>query len=92
MDYKNWIYAERKVVRYEHKNGGDTNEHFQGHGTRVAGVIAGSAGDEGDGIAIDAKIHIFDLKKEGGTYISNDSFVSSLRLNHSACLANKLLQ
>ncbi len=57
--------SERKVVRYDHSKG-DKTDYFQGHGTRVAGVIAGNAGDDGDGIAKDAKIHMWDLSKEGG--------------------------
>jgi len=59
------MMTERKVVKYDPIKG-DKTDYFQGHGTRVAGVIAGNAGDEGDGIAKDAKIHIWDLQKEAG--------------------------
>jgi hypothetical protein len=42
----------------------------QGHGTRVAGLIAGSTfgdeEDEADGVARDAKIHMWDIERAGG--------------------------
>jgi hypothetical protein len=42
----------------------------KGHGSRVCGVLAGSTEDgidnEADGIARDAKIHLWDIQKEAG--------------------------
>eukprot|EP01083_Nonionella_stella_P007317 21158_1 len=67
--YHKWVMTERKVVRYEHDSVGDTIEAYQGHGTRVAGVIAGSLSSrqehEADGIAKDAKIHMWDIHTKG---------------------------
>ena len=60
---------QRKVVRYDSTNG-DTIE-VSGHGTRVAGVIAGRANnfveDEADGVACEAKLHIWDMQRGTGT-------------------------
>lgn len=62
--------SERKIVRYEHNRMGDKTEPYQGHGTRVAGVIAGSlvngSQNVADGVAKDAKIHMWDIQKSGG--------------------------
>ena len=53
---------QRKVVRYDSTNG-DSKEG-SGHGTRVAGVVAGKAtvDDTADGIASEAKLHIWDMQ------------------------------
>jgi subtilisin family serine protease len=43
---------------------------YQGHGTRVAGIIAGKLAsnveDKADGVAPDAKLHMWDIQKGTG--------------------------
>ena len=65
---QNWNWSERKVLKYDYSdNNGDNYEPSGGHGTRVAGIIAGqkSGGTESDadGIARDAKLHVWDLMR-----------------------------
>jgi hypothetical protein len=52
---------------------GDYNEQAGGHGSKVAAIIAGrlesGEDDNKDGIAIDAKLHIFDIQVDDkGSY------------------------
>jgi len=66
----NWDMNQAKIVKYDTTNG-DDKDVSRGHGTSVAGVVAGkaSSGDnEANGIAEDAKLHIFDMSTNGGFY------------------------
>ena len=59
--------SNRKVVRYDYPMfKGDYKEEPGGHGTMVAAIIAGqseSGVDEAkDGVAIGAKLHIYDIQ------------------------------
>ena len=68
----NWDMSQDKIVKYDTTNG-DGTDVSRDHGTSVAGVVAGkaSSGDnEANGIAEDAKLHIFDMstKENGGYY------------------------
>jgi len=69
---QNWVMSERKVVRYKYSASGDNVDTFQGHGTRVAGIVAGKLAsnveDKADGVAPDAKIHMWDIQKGNGKY------------------------
>jgi subtilisin family serine protease len=62
--------SERKVVRYKNSASGDKVDTYQGHGTRVAGIIAGKLAsnveDKADGVAPDAKLHMWDIQKGTG--------------------------
>ena len=62
--------SERKVVRYKYGASGDKVDNYQGHGTRVAGIVAGKLAngkeDAADGVAPDAKVHIWDIQKGNG--------------------------
>jgi len=68
---------QRKVVRYDNDPyEGDKLELSgkDGHGTKVAGVILGhndisGDGDDADGVAPGAKLHVYDIKKGSGTYL-----------------------
>ena len=60
--------SNRKVVRYDYPMfKGDYEEEAGGHGTMVAAIIAGrleSDDDEAkDGVAIGAKLHIYDIQR-----------------------------
>jgi len=62
---KNWDFSRRKVVSYDNTFKDDIDQ-FGGHGSHVAGTMAGDRLDGkvdiGQGIAPDAKIHVFDMK------------------------------
>jgi Subtilase family. len=64
--------SERKVVRYRNSATGDKVDGYQGHGTRVAGIIAGKLAsnveDKADGVAPDAKLHMWDIQKGNGEF------------------------
>eukprot|EP00558_Chaetoceros_sp_UNC1202_P001501 CAMPEP_0197258810 /NCGR_PEP_ID=MMETSP1429-20130617/83188_1 /TAXON_ID=49237 /ORGANISM="Chaetoceros sp., Strain UNC1202" /LENGTH=710 /DNA_ID=CAMNT_0042722995 /DNA_START=11 /DNA_END=2143 /DNA_ORIENTATION=- len=67
-----WDMNQRKIVSYDY-NRGDKHDITGGHGTSVAGVVAGKSerrDSEGNGVAVDAKLHIFDMKKGGGMYVN----------------------
>ena len=67
-----WDHTQRKVVRYDHSIA-DKIEPKGGHGTKVAGAAVGKAkgheDDEANGIAEDAKLHIFDIQEGTGKFI-----------------------
>ena len=60
------------MVRYDYSVG-DKTESTGGHGTKVAGAAAGSAfnkyNDRANGIARDAKLHVFDIMKGSGMFL-----------------------
>lgn len=59
-------------MKYDHNQSGDNYEPSGGHGTRVAGVIAGKiagvSDSEADGVAKDAKLHVWDMQKLNGVF------------------------
>lgn len=69
---KQWDHSQRKVVRYDHSVG-DKTESTGGHGTKVAGAAAGRAinnyNDKANGIARDAKLHVFDIMQGSGMFL-----------------------
>lgn len=59
---------QRKIVSYDTRRG-DQHDTTGGHGTSVAGVVAGytqSGDNEAVGVAKDAKLHIFDIQRGNG--------------------------
>ena len=72
---------------------GDRAEPYQGHGTRVAGVVAGSlvhgSQNAADGVAKDAKIHMWDLQKSGGeSYLFIQSIILCILDQYSSFLVS----
>ncbi len=66
---KQWDFSQRKVVRYDNSVG-DKREIRGGHGTKVAGVAVGKSNsktnDVANGVAEDAKLHLFDIVEGEG--------------------------
>lgn len=72
MIFNKWDHSQRKVVRYDSRIG-DELEPKGGHGTKVAGVAAGSLytgyDNEANGVAEGVKLHIFDIQKSNGGFM-----------------------
>ncbi len=66
-----WDHSQRKVIRYD-RSLGDNTEPKGGHGTKVAGAASGRSRDDyqdaANGIAENAKLHVFDIQRGSGMY------------------------
>jgi len=70
--------TERKVIRYFISGSGD-NVDYDGHGTFIAGIVAGASVNtdssvEWNGLAPGAKISFFDIDKNGTGYADTSDF------------------
>ena len=69
LPWQKWDFSRRKVVSYD-DTFRDNIDQVGGHGSHVAGSMVGNRMDGkvgiGQGIAPDAKLHVFDLKPGNG--------------------------
>jgi subtilisin family serine protease len=72
--------SRRKVIQYTYSSKADTSDTKDGHGTHVAGIVAGEIDDDGHdkskfrGVASEAKLTFMDLARPGtGLYVPSSS-------------------